>query len=64
MFKFLDAIASWIPGRKESQRQKLRKLEAERDEIMGRPMDGHNYVRLQRVLEQLRELRQKITDAS
>jgi hypothetical protein len=64
MWKLLDKIADWIPGRKESQRQTIRKLEAERDDLMGRPMDGHNYVRLQRVLEQLRSLRNKVQDAA
>lgn len=63
MFKFLDAIADWLPGRKESYRNEIAKLERDIDEIMSRPMDGRNYIKLQSATERLRKLREKVANA-
>ena len=64
MLSFLDKIFDWVPGRKESQRQEIDRLQREADELLKNRMDGRNYVQLQRITERLRNLREKIANAA
>jgi hypothetical protein len=58
--KVISKLVDYIPGREESLRNNLQKLEKEREQIMSLPSSNRSYVRLRQLLEQIGTIESKL----
>lgn len=60
MFGFLDKIADWIPGRRESLRSKKQELERKLSELQKSNFTTANAMLYEQYSRKLREINQKL----
>lgn len=59
MFKLLDKLGDWLPGRGERRRNQIIELRRKYDEIIKRPYTPDNGKRLDDIAVKLRKLEQE-----